>query len=97
MPNKNDPQHLYSPDDLDFRLRPGSVTAIDAGIALPTITDDFTGKAPDLGAYEFDRPPPTYGPRPPGPRKPHRGRQEPRKCGDCDHRLEPSEPSSASI
>ncbi len=71
MPNKNDPQHLYSPDDLDFRLRPGS-TAIDAGIALPTITDGFTGKAPDLGAYESDRPPPTYGPRPPARETPPR-------------------------
>jgi hypothetical protein len=27
--------------------------AIDAGIAIPGITDGFKGKAPDLGAYEF--------------------------------------------
>ena len=62
IPDKSDPQHLYNPEDFDFRLKPGSV-AIDAGILLPTINDDFTGKAPDLGAYELDRPLPHYGPR----------------------------------
>ncbi len=62
IPDKADPQHLYKPDDFDFRLRPGSA-AIDAGVALPTINDDFTGRAPDLGAYELDRPIPHYGPR----------------------------------
>jgi hypothetical protein len=62
MPDKSDPQHLYNPEDFDFRLKPGSA-AIDAGILLPTINDDFAGKAPDLGAYELDRPLPRYGPR----------------------------------
>lgn len=61
-PDKADPQHLYKPEDFDFRLRAGSA-AIDAGVALPTIDDDFTGRAPDLGAYEADRPLPHYGPR----------------------------------
>jgi len=28
-----------------------------------TINDDLTGRAPDLGAYERDRPLPHYGPR----------------------------------
>ncbi len=67
MPDKNDPQHLYDPEDSDFRLKPGS-KAIDAGVPLPSINDDFSGNAPDLGAYELDRPIPTYGPRtqPPG-------------------------------
>src|SRR5271170_2109963 len=67
MPDKSDPQRLYNPEDFDFRLKPGSV-AIDAGIVLPTINDDFSGGAPDLGAYELDRPLPHYGPRsePPG-------------------------------
>jgi len=37
--------------------------AIDAGILLPTINDDFTGRAPDLGAYELGKPLPHYGPR----------------------------------
>jgi hypothetical protein len=62
IPDKADPQRLYKPEELDFRLRPGSA-AIDAATPLPTITDDFTGKAPDLGAYELDRPVPHYGPR----------------------------------
>jgi len=61
-PNKDDPQHLYNPADFDFRLQAGSA-AIDAGTLLPTINDDFTGRAPDLGAYELDRPLPHYGPR----------------------------------
>jgi hypothetical protein len=62
IPDKSDPQRLYKPEDFDFRLKPGS-RAIDAGIALPSITDDFTGRAPDLGAYELERPLPHYGPR----------------------------------
>jgi len=62
MPDRSDPQRLYKPDALDFRLRPGSA-AIDAGTLLPTINDDFTGRAPDIGAYELDRPLPRYGPR----------------------------------
>ena len=53
---------LYNPADFDFQLRPGSA-AVDAGIRLPGINDDFTGRAPDLGAYEAGRPMPHYGPR----------------------------------
>jgi len=30
---------------------------------LPSINDDFTGRAPDIGAYETGRPVPQYGPR----------------------------------
>ena len=62
MPDRSDPQRLYNPEDLDFRLKPGSA-AIDAGMELPSITDGFTGKAPDLGAYELGKPLPHYGPR----------------------------------
>lgn len=62
MPDKSDPQRLYNPEDFDFRLRPDSA-AVDAGVLLPTINDDFTGRAPDLGAYEIGRPVPHYGPR----------------------------------
>jgi len=29
---------------------------------IPTINDDFTGRVPDLGGYESDRPLPHYGP-----------------------------------
>jgi hypothetical protein len=67
IPDKGDPQRLYNPEDFDFRLKPGSA-AVDAGTELPGITDGFTGKAPDLGAYELGQPVPHYGPRsqPPG-------------------------------
>jgi hypothetical protein len=61
-PDKSDPQRLYRVDDFDFQPKPGSA-AIDAGVALPTINDDYTGKAPDLGAYELGKPVPHYGPR----------------------------------
>ena len=62
-PDKTDVQRVYSPAGLDFQLRSGSA-AIDAGALLPSINDDFTGRAPDLGAYEVGRPVPHYGPRP---------------------------------
>ena len=62
MPDISDPQRVYSAEHFDFRLKPGS-TAVDAGVVLPNITDDFTGRAPDLGALELDRPIPHYGPR----------------------------------
>ncbi len=62
MPDKSDPQRLYQTDGLDFSLRAGSA-AVDAGVELPTITDGFTGKAPDIGALETGRPLPHYGPR----------------------------------
>jgi hypothetical protein len=62
-PDMSDPQRLYTPDHFDFTLKPGS-PAVDAGIVLANITDGFTGRAPDLGAYELNRPVPHYGPRP---------------------------------
>jgi hypothetical protein len=55
-------QTLYKAEDFDFRLKPGSA-AIDRGVDLPTITDGFSGKAPDLGALEAGKPVPHYGPR----------------------------------
>jgi len=57
-----DPRALYKPSDFDFQLRPGSA-AVDAGVVLTGVNDDFTGRAPDLGAYEVGRPVPRYGPR----------------------------------
>jgi hypothetical protein len=36
---------------------------VDAGVRLPNVNDGFTGKAPDLGAYEVGEPVPHYGPR----------------------------------
>jgi hypothetical protein len=56
-------QKLYKAEDFDFRLKPGSV-AVDKGTVLPTVTEGFSGKAPDLGALEAGTAPPHYGPRP---------------------------------
>jgi hypothetical protein len=53
---------LYDPDELDFELLPRS-KAVDAGVALPNVTVDITGTAPDLGAYEIGTQRPHYGPR----------------------------------
>ena len=62
MPDKTDPQRLSKPDGLELRLKPGS-PAIDSGMELPSITDGFAGKAPDIGADESGRSPPQHGPR----------------------------------
>ena len=53
--------HDYKPSDFqsikkqDYRLRSRS-QAIDRGIPLPGINDDFSGDAPDAGAIEFGKP-----------------------------------------
>jgi len=51
------------PGTWDLRLKP-SAAAIDRGCVLPNVNDAPTGRAPDLGCYELDAPPPHYGPRP---------------------------------
>jgi hypothetical protein len=51
------------PSANDLRLA-DKTAAVDAGYAFPGITDGFTGKAPDLGAYELGSELPHYGPRP---------------------------------
>lgn len=56
-------QNIYDADDLDFRLARGSA-AIDRGVLLPNVNDDFTARAPDLGALEAGAAAPHYGPRP---------------------------------
>lgn len=53
---------VYHSMDLNFKLKAGS-KAVDAGVVLPTVNDEFTGKAPDLGALEVGKPAPHYGPR----------------------------------
>jgi len=63
QPDKADPQRVYDPAGMNFALRSGS-PAVDAGINLPNINDDYAGRAPDLGAYEVGKPVPHYGPRP---------------------------------
>jgi hypothetical protein len=55
-------QNLYDAGDLDFRLKPRSA-AVDRGVVLPNVNDDFAGRAPDLGALETGAPLPQYGPR----------------------------------
>ena len=57
-----DPRTLYKPENFDFQLRPGSA-AVDAAVRITGVNDDFTGRAPDLGALEIGRPVPHYGPR----------------------------------
>ncbi len=61
-PDPNDRARVFQLDEFDFRLRAGSA-AVDAGTELPGLTDGYTGKAPDLGAYERGKPLPHYGPR----------------------------------
>ncbi|MBV9868800.1 MAG: right-handed parallel beta-helix repeat-containing protein [Abitibacteriaceae bacterium] len=53
----------YAPDAIDLRLKPNS-RAVDAGVLLPNINEDFAGRAPDIGCYETGKPIPIYGPRP---------------------------------
>jgi hypothetical protein len=61
-PDFTDPTKLASPGKVDLRLKPRS-RAVDAGTVLPGITDGFSGRAPDLGAYEQGAELPHYGPR----------------------------------
>jgi len=61
-PDPKTPHAVYHAADFDFRLKPGG-KAEDAGVRLPNVNDDFTGQAPDLGAYEIGKPLPLYGPR----------------------------------
>lgn len=37
--------------------------AVDAGMALPNLVEEFAGKSPDLGAFESGATPPEFGPR----------------------------------
>ncbi len=53
---------VYHAMDLDFRLKPGG-KAVDAGLVLPGLNEEFAGKAPDLGALEVGKPLPKWGPR----------------------------------
>jgi hypothetical protein len=53
---------VYHAMDLNFRLKPASA-AVDAGVLIPTVNEDFNGRAPDLGAIEAGKPEPKWGPR----------------------------------
>ncbi|MCU1325704.1 MAG: hypothetical protein JWN34_1074 [Bryobacterales bacterium] len=60
-PNPNNRHAVYHAMDLNFRLKPGS-KAVDAGVVIPTVNDNFKGRAPDLGALETGAPELKYGP-----------------------------------
>jgi hypothetical protein len=60
-PPADEEKRVAAPPDL--RLANGTA-AVDAGQPLPGVNDNFSGKAPDLGAYEVGAPLPHYGPRP---------------------------------
>jgi len=62
---------VYYAEDLDFTLRRGG-KAVDAGVRLSNVNDNFAGRAPDLGAWEVGKPVPVYGPRPGSDRPFHR-------------------------
>ena len=53
---------VYHAMDLNFALKPDG-KAVDAGVVIPTVNEDFEGRAPDLGALEVGKPPLHYGPR----------------------------------
>jgi hypothetical protein len=60
------PANPYPPKPVaDLRLAAGGA-AVDKGVVIAGINDDFAGSAPDLGAYELGVPLPIYGPRPAG-------------------------------
>ncbi|MYF71334.1 MAG: hypothetical protein F4181_15870 [Proteobacteria bacterium] len=61
--NANALQRIYRAEDFDFRLTEGSA-AVDRGVRIPNVTDDFSGDAPDLGALKHGAELPHYGPRP---------------------------------
>ena len=60
-PDPSKPGFIYHATDFSFRLKQNSA-AVDAGIKIPGVNDDFAGKSPDLGAIEYGREEPVYGP-----------------------------------
>jgi len=56
------PGPVYHAVDLNFNLNSNG-KAVDAGVVIPNVNDNFTGKAPDLGALEVGAPPVVYGAR----------------------------------
>jgi hypothetical protein len=62
QPDAKNRHAVYHAMDLNFRLKAGG-KAVDAGVVIPTLNEDFAGRAPDLGAWELGRPEPKYGPR----------------------------------
>jgi hypothetical protein len=58
-PDPTKPHNIYHASDLDFTLNPKR-KAIDKGIVIPNVNDDFKGTEPDLGAIEAGEPVPVY-------------------------------------
>jgi len=56
------PGPVYHAVDLNFKLNPNG-RAVDAGVVIPNVNDNFNGKAPDLGALEVGAPEVIYGAR----------------------------------
>lgn len=56
------PGPVYHAVDLNFKLNPKG-KAVDGGVVIPSVNDNFNGKAPDLGALEVGKPAPIYGAR----------------------------------
>ena len=56
------PGPVYHAVDLNFKLNPKG-KAVDTGVIIPNVNDNFNGKAPDLGALEVGAPPVIYGAR----------------------------------
>jgi hypothetical protein len=54
---------LYYFEDFDFQLKPGWV-AVDAGVILPNVNDDFTVCCTRYGAFEVGKGIPVCGPLP---------------------------------
>ena len=58
----------YTPPPYDPAARPilllrDGGDAVDAGVPLANLAEEFNGKSPDLGAFEFGGPAPHFGPR----------------------------------
>ncbi len=53
---------LYDPENIDLRPEKNA-PVIDKGCVITGINENFTGKAPDIGAYEAGKDVPQYGPR----------------------------------
>jgi hypothetical protein len=64
LPSYSTERFEATPGEVDVRLKKGGPAIDAAKETLPNINDDFAGKAPDLGAIEFGKPLPHYGPRP---------------------------------
>ncbi len=61
-PDATRPHAIYHATDFTFQLK-SKGKAVDAGMRLPNVNNNFRGRAPDLGAIEAGDSVPVYGPR----------------------------------